>query len=145
MSKVVSARVPDDLAEWLDEYAGERGVSRQALLETALAGFRDDCAAGVPEIRAMAARQAANAVATAEQGVGDCPGRGEGLGHVWQRGERGTACRFCRTPGRSERINGEAVGEPGFFERATAERVALFATLRQPQSVRGTTAAEKKG
>jgi hypothetical protein len=36
MSKVVSGRVPDELAEWLDVYAKGRGVSRAAVLTSAL-------------------------------------------------------------------------------------------------------------
>jgi predicted transcriptional regulator len=48
MSKVLSARVPDDLAAWVDECAESRGVSRGELLELALSSFRPG---GVPEVR----------------------------------------------------------------------------------------------
>jgi hypothetical protein len=40
MSKVVSGRVPDELADWLDGYARERGVSRAAVLTSALESVR---------------------------------------------------------------------------------------------------------
>lgn len=50
-TKVLSLRVPEELAEWADEYAAARGVPRQELLENALQSFREDCEAGVPEFR----------------------------------------------------------------------------------------------
>lgn len=52
MTKVLSLRVPDDLAAWADEYAGLRGVTRQDLLVSALESFREGCLSGVPELRA---------------------------------------------------------------------------------------------
>jgi 3-deoxy-D-arabino-heptulosonate 7-phosphate (DAHP) synthase class II len=50
MTKVLSLRVADDLAEWASAYAKERGVTRQALIEGALRSFREDCARGVPDL-----------------------------------------------------------------------------------------------
>jgi hypothetical protein len=131
VSRVLSLRVPDDLAEWAESYAEQRGVTRQALLEEGLRSFRDDCVRGVPEIRAAAQRQAAAAHTTPERGVGDCPERGDGLGHVWAgvKPENGggpeNPCRFCGTSGRA------------FFRAATQDRVELFSHLRAPASVRG--------
>lgn len=52
MTKVLSLRVADDLAEWATAYAETRGVTRQALLEEGLRSFKEDCERGVPEIRA---------------------------------------------------------------------------------------------
>jgi hypothetical protein len=51
MSKVVSGRVADELAEWLDGYAKERGVTRAAMLASAIEALRGDAAGGVPEVR----------------------------------------------------------------------------------------------
>jgi hypothetical protein len=50
VTKVLSLRVPDDLAEWASAYAKERGVTRQALIEGALRSFREDCQGGVPDL-----------------------------------------------------------------------------------------------
>jgi hypothetical protein len=50
MSKVVSGRVPDELADWLDAYAKERGVTRAAMLASAIEALRGDAAGGVPEV-----------------------------------------------------------------------------------------------
>lgn len=48
-TRVVSSRVPEDLAAWADSYAKERGWTRQALLEAALRSFREGCRRGVPD------------------------------------------------------------------------------------------------
>jgi hypothetical protein len=50
MSKVVSGRVPDELADWLDAYAKERGVTRASVLASAIVALRGDAAGGVPEV-----------------------------------------------------------------------------------------------
>jgi predicted transcriptional regulator len=47
VTKVLSLRVPDDLAEWVTAYAKKRGVTRQALLEDAVRSFRRDCEPGL--------------------------------------------------------------------------------------------------
>ena len=128
-------RVDDELAAWADEYAASRGVSRTALLESAIVSFRGDCEAGVPELRARARAQ--SQVREPEQGVGDCPRREGGLGHVWSRSDlERRPCVFCGVPGR---------GPGGFLDRATADRAELFARLRAPQSVKGSTRAEGRG
>lgn len=54
MTKVLSLRVPDDLAEWASAYAEKRGVTKQALLEEAVRSFREDCEGGVPDLVANA-------------------------------------------------------------------------------------------
>jgi hypothetical protein len=51
MSKVVSGRVPDELADWLDAYAKERGVTRAAMLASAIEALRGDAAGGVPDVK----------------------------------------------------------------------------------------------
>lgn len=38
------------MADWADEYAKERGVTRQALIETALCRFRELSRGGVPDL-----------------------------------------------------------------------------------------------
>jgi len=50
MSKVLSVRVDDGLAEWVDAYAKERGKARQEVLLAAVRCFREDCRGGVPEL-----------------------------------------------------------------------------------------------
>lgn len=52
MSRVLSFRVRDELADWFESYAVERGVKRQELLEHAAESFHDDCKRGVPDLRA---------------------------------------------------------------------------------------------
>lgn len=135
-TKVLSLRVPAELAEWADGYAKSRGVTRQALCEQALQSFRLDCETGVPELRAAARRQAALDVQDADVvGVGDCPKRPGSLGHVWRAPSEDSRrrCRFCDLPGRGDASRGEG----GFFEDATAERSALFSLLRAPASSHG--------
>lgn len=50
MAKVLSVRVDDDLAAWVEGYAVERGVRRAQVLEGALREFRGLCASGVPDL-----------------------------------------------------------------------------------------------
>lgn len=57
-----SARVPAELAEWADGYAGGRGATRSAVLVAALEHFRGFCETGVPDLpkadeRSRAARR----------------------------------------------------------------------------------------
>jgi predicted transcriptional regulator len=137
MTKVLSLRVPDGLAEWADEYAKSRGVTRQALIEGALASFKEDCEAGVPEIRQMARRQSSvrDQVLEALQGVGDCPERPGELGHIWEspRVNPERPCKFCGLRGRLSRPLGQAVEEkPNYLDEATAERAELFSRLKAP-------------
>jgi hypothetical protein len=47
---VVTARVPDGLAAWAEEYAGRREVPRAVIVEAALEHFRDFCEKGVPDL-----------------------------------------------------------------------------------------------
>lgn len=136
-SKVLSLRVPDELAEWADSYAQSRGVTRQELLENAVRDFREDCESGVPELRARI-RAVADVARTrpADEGVGDCPKREGRLGHVWSSTKGDPLdpknpplrpCKFCGTPGR---------GPGGFFEKATRDRAELFSRLVAPASVK---------
>jgi hypothetical protein len=128
VTKVLSLRVPDDLAEWAEGYAKERGVTRQALIEGALVSFREDCVAGVPELRAAARRQSAVAETV---GVGECP-KNEG-GHVFAPPSKDPLrrCGHCGLRGRGPK------GEDSFLQTATSERALLFARLRAPESAHG--------
>jgi predicted transcriptional regulator len=146
MTKVLSLRVPDGLAEWADEYAKSRGVTRQALIEGALASFKEDCEAGVPEIRTLVRRQSSvrGQVLEALQGVGDCPERPGELGHIWKspRECQFRSCRYCGKHGREPAVgvdpkaNGKDEGG-GYFAEATMERTELFDKLRAPASAHG--------
>jgi hypothetical protein len=50
-TKVMSLRVPVDLAAWAESYAEQRGVKRVVLLETALTRLREAVLAGdVPDL-----------------------------------------------------------------------------------------------
>lgn len=82
------------------------------------------------DFETMAREQAELAHRTAEQGVGACPERGAGLGHVW--GGVPTLCRFCGAAGAD------------FLDAATAQRSELFRRLATPQSIKGTTKRESK-
>lgn len=60
-----------------------------------------------------------------EAGVGQCPKRDEGLGHVWagvaKSGDERNPCKFgCGTSGRE------------YFKAATRARAALFSGLKAP-------------
>lgn len=48
--RVVSMRLGEEMAQWVDDYAALRGVTRQAILETAILNFHDECERGVPDI-----------------------------------------------------------------------------------------------
>jgi hypothetical protein len=127
MTKVLSLRVADDLAEWADVYAKQRGVTRQALLEEGLRSFQEDCENGVPEIRAAVKRQVGQADEAA--GVGDCPKRGPLLGHIWKSRQEDPdkACKFCGLKGRQEAVKGET--NESYLSRFTAERTEVFSRL----------------
>jgi hypothetical protein len=146
VSKAHAVRLGEDLSAWVESYAAERGVKASDLLRTAIEAFREDCEAGVPEIRALAREQAGMRSAAQAQvrGVGDCPKRPEGFGHVWGEGDE-RPCRFCRAPGRQKRVEGTPVGEPGHFERATASRAELFHRLRTPDSIKGVAKSAGRG
>jgi hypothetical protein len=124
MTKVLSLRVADDLAEWAEAYSKERGVTKQALLEEGLRGFKDDCERGVPEVR----------VRVAPSGVGACPKNAEG--HVLAEASRDPrrSCVHCGRPGRD---NVEAKETGGFFGEATMARADFFSGLRFPESANG--------
>lgn len=130
MTKVLSLRVQDDLAEWADEYAEKRGVTRQALLEEGLRSFRSDCESGVPEIREAARSQAS--LARAVVGVGDCPKNASGHVFASHSVDSRRSCVHCHRLGRDN--EGQA---GGFFHEATAARAELFSMLRAPKSSHG--------
>lgn len=66
-----------------------------------------------------------------EQGVGRCPKRAEGFGHVWVswRVDPRRSCEFCGAPGRDNRTLGET---GGFFGRATMARYDMSGPLAAP-------------
>jgi hypothetical protein len=137
VSKMVSLRLPEDLAEWADEYAKQRGVSRSDLLIEGLASFREDCQSGVPEIRAAIARQSSvnPRGLAALQGVGNCPDRPGELGHVWKSPQEDPerACTYCGLRGRLSRpIGVEVVEHPNYLSQATAERAEVFSNVEAP-------------
>jgi hypothetical protein len=103
-------------------------VTRQALIEGALVSFREDCKAGVPELREAARRQSS---VPATEGVGECP-ENEG-GHVFAPPSKGVLrnCIHCGLAGRGPK------GEESFLQTATSERALLFARLRAPESAHG--------
>jgi predicted transcriptional regulator len=143
MAKAHAVRLDDETTEWLDRYAEERGTDKGTILRSAIESFRDDCERGVPELRRAAREQTyvRDKAAELEQGVGVCPKRAPGLGHVWAgvhaSGDSRNPCRFCGTPGRQARdAQGRPVGEPGFFEKATDGRSDVFRQLRAPASVK---------
>src|SRR3954463_3613692 len=120
MSKMTTLRLPDELADWAEGYAVSRGVTKTELLVEGLESFKRDCESGGPELKRMARSQASNSVPTIEQGVGVCPKRLPGLGHVWAgvkaSGDSQNPCKHCGTSGRA------------FFKAATSERAALFSS-----------------
>lgn len=143
--KVVSLRLDDELLSWATGYAASRGVSRTALLEQGLRSFREDCESGVPEIKAAAARQAyARAKDEVQQGVGVCPDRAPGLGHVWKspRVDPFRSCVHCGLHGREPSLgtdpkaNGVNEGG-GYFATHGRERMTMFDGLKAPASAHG--------
>jgi hypothetical protein len=142
MTKVLSLRVEDDLADWATAYADSRGVTRQALLEEGLRSFKADCEAGVPEIRAKARAQTSVKDAP-EDGVGKYPKRVDGKGHVWKswKVDPFKSCEFCGLHGR-EPAQGAVPGYTGpqgggYFATAGRARLDLFDGLRAPASSHG--------
>lgn len=120
--------MPEDVSDWVEEYAVSRGVDIATVLRSAVEAFKEDTESGVPDLKRMARSQARNTSPTIEQGVGVCPKRLPGLGHVWAgvkaSGDSQNPCKHCGTSGRA------------FFKAATSERAALFSSLRQPASVK---------
>lgn len=119
MTKVLSLRVPDDLAAWVESYADQRGVTRQALIEEGLRSFMEDCSSGVPEIRARVRAQSYSAQRE-KQGVGECPK--SKVGHVWKMVDGVRACEFCGLPGKAFLAD---------FGRARAE---MFSGFKPPMT-----------
>lgn len=74
-------------------------------------------------------------------GVGDCPERGEGLGHVWKSWmvDPRRSCQFCGRPGRDNVLKGES---GGYFAEATEAHAAQFDGLK-PTMESGTGKPEK--
>jgi hypothetical protein len=130
MAKMVSLRLPEELLEWADGYAVTRGVSRTDLLVEGLRSFKEDCESGVPEIRAMAARQSS---VRPEKGVGDCP-KNSG-GHVWAspRVDPERPCVHCGLRGRLSQPVGKVVPvHRSHLGEASADRAELFSRLKVP-------------
>lgn len=68
-----------------------------------------------------------------DRGVGNCPKRPEGFGHVWKswRVDPRKSCEFCGRPGRDNLKLGES---GGFFAEATDARYEVFASLAAPMT-----------
>lgn len=62
-------------------------------------------------------------------GVGECPKRAEGLGHVWVswRADPRRSCEFCGRPGRDGK---DETG--GYFGQVTGGRVDFFSGMKAP-------------
>lgn len=116
--KVLSVRVDDGLADWVDAYAKERGVSRQVLLENALQDFKDDAARGVPEFRERVKRQS-------YAGKVNCQGERSAV-HPWVTKNGVQVCEAC----------GKVKPSREDFARATADRSEVFDGLEAPASVK---------
>lgn len=52
MSKLVSTRLEDELAEWVESYRVSRGWSRAELIDAALRSYRQVTRSGVPDLPA---------------------------------------------------------------------------------------------
>lgn len=118
---VVTAKLEPELAEWIAVYAGERGVSKNALIESAVINMREDAKGGVPDLHEAVERQA---YSRERDGVGDCPKRDDGgQGHVWAgwKVDPSNPCKFCGTSGRA------------FFASHAAERGEMFRHLKPPK------------
>jgi hypothetical protein len=141
-AKVVSLRLDEELLEWATDYARTRGVSRTDLLVEGLQSFREDCVAGVPEIRERA--RALSTVPTPPlDGVGVCPAREDGLGHVWRspREDVMRPCVFgCGVNGREPEVQGR--DSQGHLAEAGASRAEAFGAMRVPME-NGTGKEEK--
>jgi hypothetical protein len=133
--KVFSAKVPEDLARWVDDYASERGVSRSEILQAALRGLREDAKSGVPDLPAPEPPQ------PSRPGRTRVPGE---LSYVFGKPCRGAVHRWDVRDDDGRGIPGQSVCvDCGWrkrtredFARATAERADLFARLRTPESVK---------
>ncbi len=122
----VALRLAPEVLEWADGYAAQRGVSRQVVLESAVASFMEDCKAGVPELRARARAQSA---VRASDGVGECPRSPEG--HVFVTRQDGPrVCGHCGLPGTA------------YLAEHGAARAEFFSRLR-PAMTSGAKAAAR--
>lgn len=66
-----------------------------------------------------------------DRGVGECPKRDVGMGHVWKswQVDPRRSCEFCGRPGRDNRDKNES---GGFFAEATGARTAARALMQAP-------------
>jgi hypothetical protein len=148
VSKPHAVRLSEEASAELAAYAAKRGVKVGDLLRSAVEGFLEDSKRSVPDVE-RGQLYSRDTQCELEQGVGVCPKRAPGLGHVWAgvkaSGDGTNPCKFCGMPGRQARdANGQPVGPEGYFERATRERVELFSRLRAPDSVKGVKSRDRK-
>jgi transcription elongation factor Elf1 len=94
VSRVLSVRVVDELAEWVDGYAEGRGMRRAAVVESALRAFRDLATGGVPEL-AQTPRAGKRAPVVPEQVAASA--RASGVPAVVAESERVVECGRCRS------------------------------------------------
>jgi len=139
-TKMMSLRLADDLRDWVQAYADQRGVSRSAVIEAAVRGLRADAEAGVPDLPEPEAVPA--------------PGE-KGTAHWRDPTEEELASARARFPDlppdrllRLARAEARQVDmglpQPKPREEATREDLAVsakarsefFAKLRQPESVK---------
>jgi hypothetical protein len=50
VAKAHAVRLDDETTEWLERYAEERGTDKGTILRSAVAAFREDVRAGVPDL-----------------------------------------------------------------------------------------------
>jgi hypothetical protein len=129
VSKVITMRVEDDLASWLDEQAATEGVKAAAWIKERLSDLKDR-----PE-QPSRVQPVTSYVGPKQAPVGECPENG--AGHEWAsaKDDPRRSCVHCGRPGRDGIENG-APQIGGFFAEATAARTELFNRLRTPDSIR---------
>jgi hypothetical protein len=73
----------------------------------------------------------------AEIGIGTCPERPEGFGHVWKSWMEDSrkSCRFCGRPGRDNTPLGGPHDTGGFFAEATMARREVVGGLVTPMTL----------
>ncbi len=136
--KQINMRLDEALIERVDALAKEAGADRTAFFEAAALEKLEDAARAPLDIDP----EVTHARLALLQGVGNCSKRPGELGHVWAgvkvSGDDRNPCKFgCGTFGRQARDkDGRPTGPEGHFERATRTRAEVFATLRQPASVK---------
>lgn len=142
MTKVMSLRLDDELAAWVDRYAKERGVNRTQVLEGAVLSLQEGAKAGVPDLpqaKTSSPKRAAKAMPEEQSYARRC----RGAVHRWDvaaadgRAIPGESrCLDCGWVKRGREQQGAQDEPSGDFSQAAADRALLFARMRQPESVK---------